>query len=106
MGPQGVQGPPGPYTPDYDSGWLNITDKIGQHFNVTHSLNSENIFVQITGKTTLTGGAHQMYYGLTITAGGEEGLAWKNSTANTLLLYRGADDAYWNFVRVRVWLIH
>ena len=33
----------------------------------------------------------------------ESGLAWTDSTANTITLYRGATDAYWNYVRVRVW---
>lgn len=32
----------------------------------------------------------------------EYGLAWIDSTANTITLYRGATDAYWNFVRVQV----
>ena len=33
----------------------------------------------------------------------ESGLAWTDSTTNTLTLYRGATDPYWNFVRVRIW---
>jgi hypothetical protein len=33
----------------------------------------------------------------------EYGLAWIDSTANTITLYRGATDAYWNFVRVQIW---
>jgi predicted secreted protein len=31
------------------------------------------------------------------------GLAWTESTTNTVTLYRGADDNYWNYVRVRIW---
>ena len=34
---------------------------------------------------------------------GESGLAWTDSTSNTLTLYRGANDIYWNYVRVQVW---
>jgi hypothetical protein len=49
----------------YDSGWINITDKCGQYFNIIHNLNSTDIMVDITGKTTLDGGAHQRYLGLT-----------------------------------------
>lgn len=110
MGPTGLQGPPGPqgpYTPDYDSGWIDISDKAGQYFNVTHSMNSADLIVDITGKTTNTGGAHQRYYGLTgnLPVEGEQGLAWTNSTSNTVTLYRGANDVYWNYVRVRVWRI-
>ena len=36
---------------------------------------------------------------------GEAGLAWTDSTLNTLTLYRGANDVYWNYVRVQVWKI-
>jgi len=35
----------------------------------------------------------------------ESGLAWTDSTANTITLYRGATDTYWNYVRVRIWTI-
>lgn len=34
---------------------------------------------------------------------GESGLAWIDSTANSLTLYRGANDIYWNYVRVQIW---
>jgi hypothetical protein len=33
------------------------------------------------------------------------GLAWVDSSANSITLYRGTDDAYWNYVRVRVWKV-
>jgi hypothetical protein len=33
----------------------------------------------------------------------ESGLAWIDSSANTVTLYRGATDTYWNYVRVRLW---
>jgi hypothetical protein len=33
----------------------------------------------------------------------ELGLAQIDSTANSITLYRGATDPYWNFVRVRIW---
>ena len=101
-GPTGLTGPigpQGPYLPDYDSGWLNITDKAGQFFTVTHNLNTADILVDLTGKTAADGGAHQR------NDGGERGLAWTDSTANTLTLYRGLNDVYWNYVRVRVWKI-
>jgi hypothetical protein len=63
QGIQGSQGPPGPYVPDYDSGWIDVTDKPGQYFNVTHGLNSTDIIVDITGKTTLDGGIHRRNLG-------------------------------------------
>jgi hypothetical protein len=36
---------------------------------------------------------------------GEFGLARVDSTANSLFLYRGANDVYWNYVRVQIWKI-
>jgi hypothetical protein len=33
----------------------------------------------------------------------ESGLVWTYSSANTITLYRGATDTYWNYVRVRLW---
>ena len=35
----------------------------------------------------------------------EQGLARVDSSANTLTLYRGISDQYWNYVRVRIWKI-
>jgi hypothetical protein len=35
----------------------------------------------------------------------EKGLAWTGLTNNTIILYRGKTDLYWNYVRVRIWLI-
>jgi hypothetical protein len=35
----------------------------------------------------------------------EAGLAWTSSTANTVTLYRGETDPYWNYVRARIWKI-
>lgn len=35
--------------------------------------------------------------------GVESGLAWIDSSADTITLYRGATDVYWNYVRVRLW---
>ena len=49
-GPQGPQGPKGLSTPDYDSGWINITDKAGQFVTVNDDLNSVKTIVEITGK--------------------------------------------------------
>ena len=35
----------------------------------------------------------------------ESGLAWTDSTADSITLYRGATDPYWKYVRVRIWKI-
>ena len=35
----------------------------------------------------------------------ETGLAWTGLTNSTITIYRGETDPYWNFVRVRIWVI-
>jgi len=50
---------------EYDSGWINITDKAGRYFNIIHNLNTTDIIVDIQGKTTIDGGVHQKHLGLT-----------------------------------------
>ena len=64
-GETGPQGEQGPYAPDYDSGWININDKVGEYFTLTHNLDSTNVIVDITGKAAADGGAHQRNFGLT-----------------------------------------
>jgi predicted secreted protein len=50
-------------TLQHDSGWISIADKCGQNIAITHNLNSADIMVDITGKTTPDGGAHQRHLG-------------------------------------------
>jgi hypothetical protein len=64
-GLQGPQGEQGPHTPDFDSGWVDITDKNGKYFTLTHNLGSVDVIVDVTGKTSADGGAHQRHLGLT-----------------------------------------
>ncbi len=40
-----------------------------------------------------------------VETGIESGLTWTNSTANSITLYRGSTDAYWNYIQVRIWKI-
>jgi len=35
----------------------------------------------------------------------ENGLCWFYTTPNSIRLYRGITDPYWNYVRVRIWKI-
>jgi hypothetical protein len=44
---------------------LDITDKAGEYFTLTHNLDSTDIIVDITGKTSADSGAHQRHLGLT-----------------------------------------
>lgn len=65
-GPAGLGVTPGSLvTPAYDSGWINITNMVGQNIIVNHNLNSADVTVEILGRTTATGGIHQKNLGLT-----------------------------------------
>jgi len=68
--------------PTYNSSWLDITDKAGQYFNVTHNLNSTDVIVDITGRTIMDGRAHQRHLGGTDYVQG-----WNRT-------YGGASDEY------------
>jgi hypothetical protein len=59
----------------------------------------------IEGTTTSFGAGGQDFYLVKVGVEGESGLAWTDSTANTITLYRGANDVYWNYIRVRMWRI-
>ncbi len=50
-------------TIEYDSDWIDITDKCGQYFDIIHNFNSTEIMVDITGKTAVDGGVHQRSLG-------------------------------------------
>ena len=39
-----------------------------------------------------------------IETGSSIGLSWVGSSANSVSLYRGSKDTFWNYVRVRVWV--
>ena len=52
-------------TAQYDSGWINITNKCGQNITITRNLNGEDLIVDIQGKMGLDAQPHQKYLGLT-----------------------------------------
>jgi hypothetical protein len=65
QGSQGTPGLQGPYLPDYDSGWVNITNKAGQYTTLIHNLTTTaNLIVDVTGKATADGSVHNLYSGL------------------------------------------
>jgi hypothetical protein len=49
--------------PAYDSGWVDITGKMGRNITFTQSLNSLDVSVEILGRTTVGGGVHQRNLG-------------------------------------------
>ncbi len=48
---------------EFDSGWIDITDKAGQDIIVAHGLGSMDVMVDITGRATVDGGVHQKQLG-------------------------------------------
>jgi hypothetical protein len=44
---------------------VDITDKTGQYFSITHNLNYADVLVDIAGRTEPSGSVHQRYLGLT-----------------------------------------
>jgi len=51
--------------PTYDSGWLDVSDKLGQSFALTHNLNTTEAFVDVIGRQNLTGENHKLFFGVT-----------------------------------------
>jgi hypothetical protein len=81
--------------PTYDSGWVNITDKQGQHFNVTHNLNSTDVIVDITGKTTPEGNTHKTNFGLAGFPGWEAYITWSGGMSGIVRVVAAkAEDGY------------
>ncbi len=104
---------------NYD-GWLVKTDALGQIlWNQTYGgTNADTAFglaqtsdggYALTGYTYSFGaGSVDAWLIKTDSAGNaldgfRYGLAWVDSTANTIKLYRGTDDEYWNYVRICIW---
>lgn len=52
-----------PLTLEYSSGWIDITDKQGQYFNITHNLNITTSYMpRVWGRTTSDGALHRRHF--------------------------------------------
>jgi len=80
--------------PTYDSGWLDITGKAGQYITIVHNLNSTDVMVDITGKTTANGGAQQKYLGGTDFVAGWNKTYGKTNRDFAEALVQTADGGY------------
>ena len=102
------------YGPGWEDFWLVKTDAAGNvQWNKTYGgANTdycESVVQTVDGGYALAGitssfGAGGYDFWL-VKTDVESGLAWTDSTNNTITLYRGRTDLYWNYVRVRIWLI-
>ena len=105
-------------TTSYGSGnrdfWLIKTDSYGnvQYSKTFGGMGAETPYsmVQATdgsfviaGFTNSFGNGGYDIYIVKSSFEGESGLAWTDSTVNSVTVYRGANDIYWNYVRVQVW---
>jgi hypothetical protein len=59
----------------------------------------------VIGNTASFGAGGQDFNLVKLGVEGESGLAMTSSTANTVTIYRGANDAFWNYAQVRIWKI-
>ena len=106
------------YTRSFGAGsgdvWLVKTDSIGNHqWNQTYGgtysdyggsmVQTSDGGYAIVGETDSFGAGSFDFWLVRISM--ESGVAWTDSTADTITLYRGATDSYWNYVRVRIWKI-
>jgi hypothetical protein len=55
----------------------------------------------IAGYTYSFGAGYDDFY--LVKTNVENGLCWSSSTPDSIQLYRGITDQYWNYVRVRIW---
>jgi hypothetical protein len=97
--------------------WLVKTDSYGNHqWNHTYGGRYYDVAVSVVetsdggyvlGGITNSSGAGDYDFWLVKTCAdpGLPGLTWIDSTSSELILYRGSADPYWNYVRVRIWLI-
>jgi hypothetical protein len=51
--------------PTYDSGWVDISGNLGQSITLTHDLNTSEVLVDVTGRQTLSGADHKLFFGAT-----------------------------------------
>jgi hypothetical protein len=95
--------------------WLVKTDLLGNmNWNKTYDRGSNDYAYSLiqtreggyilAGETYPVSGTVSSDFWL-IKTDAEQGLAMTDSTADTLSLYRGSTDAYWNFIRVCIWRI-
>jgi hypothetical protein len=106
------------YTDSFGGGdmdlWLVKTDVTGNHqWNQTYGgtiydwgmsvVQTNDGGFTVAGYTQMFGAGDTDMWLVRISM--DSGLTWTDTTTDAVLLYRGATDSYWSFVRVRIWKI-
>ncbi|MEW6170658.1 MAG: hypothetical protein AB1472_03790 [Candidatus Omnitrophota bacterium] len=93
-------------SPDYDSGWVTVSQ--GYDLTLTHNLNysAEKLFVFLVGKNYdvnnnayLTNYGYGLYYAGSTYHGGN----WDDLTNTNVRLHRGSNDTLWAYMKIRIW---
>jgi hypothetical protein len=101
-----------PTAPTFDF-WIVKTDSFGNmQWNKPYGGQGDEVpysIVQTTdgafaaaGFTNSFGAGSDDIYLIKTSSDGETGLAWTDTTANSITLYRGGNDINWNYVRVQI----
>lgn len=99
-----------PPMPDYDSGWMDMTQDVAQ--TLTHNLggNANDYYVSMMYRNT-DSGINLRYYGgadfgnknMVGNDSDRVGLYWRTLTSSSITVYRRPEDTYAAQVRVRIW---
>ncbi len=102
------------YTESFGAGmndaWLVKTNENGvmqwsQTYGGAYNDYAESVVQTSDGGLALAGQTSSYDSVYLVKADIELGLCWCSTTINSITLYRGATDPYWNYVRIRVWKI-
>lgn len=94
-----------PDPPDYDSGWVTVTQ--GTTRTLTHNLgkNPNLYLVRLHSKSDDSSfGINSVCAGGMDDMGNPKGVNWENSTANTINVFRRSQDEHADQVRLRIWV--
>ena len=97
-----LESAPGNGAPAYDSGWKDAGGL--DRLLINHELNTENIHVELYGRSDEFQLPHQKYYG----GYGElipyldHGAYWMGNNLTSILIYRG-ENIEWDYVRAVIW---
>jgi len=89
-------------SPDYDSGWFNLTrgDNV-----LSHNLGTTEVFVYFVGRNSSESNTHQLNYGGTLYGSQWYGARFFELTSTNITITRMTSDNDWIEARVQIWKI-